>query len=70
LTLCCLPCQNCQALISSSGLFSSRNINITTLWKRKLLQSYLEADKIFGLSSLYLLQTVASNLHSMGYWKH
>lgn len=31
LTECCLPCQNCHALISSSGLFSSRNISITTL---------------------------------------
>lgn len=34
LTECCRPCQNCQALISSSGLFSSRNISIITLWKR------------------------------------
>lgn len=32
LTECCRPCQNCHAFISSSGLFSSRNISITTLW--------------------------------------
>lgn len=35
LTECCLPCQNCHALISSSGLFSSLNISMTTLWKQK-----------------------------------
>lgn len=34
-TECCLPCQNCHALISSSGLFSSRNISMTTLCKMK-----------------------------------
>uniref|UniRef100_A0A147BPI4 Putative secreted protein n=1 Tax=Ixodes ricinus TaxID=34613 RepID=A0A147BPI4_IXORI len=31
LTLCCLLCQNCHALISSSGDFSSRNTSITRL---------------------------------------
>ena len=29
LALCCRPCQNCQALASSSVLFSSRNTSIT-----------------------------------------
>lgn len=34
-TECCRECQNCHALISSSGLFSSRNINMMTLCEHK-----------------------------------
>lgn len=54
LTLCCLPCQNCHALISSSGLFSSLNINMTTLCKQKRICQFSISPTIILRSDVYL----------------
>lgn len=56
-TECCRECQNCHALISSSGLFSSRNISMMTLceWKqeerRKLNENEISFRKFHNIVS-------------------
>lgn len=44
LTECWRPCQNCHAFISSSGLFSSRNISMTMLWKANVIKIDEKSD--------------------------
>lgn len=57
-TECCRECQNCHAFISSSGLFSSRNISMITLcWRKTTKKKYKIIRVVINLCWFLIIST-------------